>query len=117
MESHPKVARTLGAIGAELDQAKYRAVTGDAFDFLKRPDAERFDIVFTDPPFDQLLLPTLARRLAGASCLHAATVWYLESPRPLPLELSGTPWRLTKEARAGRVHFGLAEPACPDATP
>lgn len=70
--------------------------------------AERFDLVFLDPPFDAgLTLPALE---SAARLLRAAGVVYLESGRPIDADILATAgWRVTRCAQAGQVHFGLLE--------
>ena len=103
--------RALERLGAELDPLRYRVVRADALTYLRRTKAKSFDIVFSDPPFEQRRLPELAQRLTDTTCLHADSLWYLEAGEPLMPLLQETPWRLIREQRAGQVHFGLAQRA------
>jgi 16S rRNA (guanine(966)-N(2))-methyltransferase RsmD len=79
-------------------------VRGDAFDYLDST-AERFDVVFLDPPFRQnALLERLLERLRER--LAAGGRVYVESPEALePL----APWRSLRRARAGQVSYQLLE--------
>jgi 16S rRNA (guanine966-N2)-methyltransferase len=78
-------------------------VLGDAFDYLAK-SAERFDVVFLDPPFRQNALERLLEGLPGRLAPGARV--YVEAPRPLePAE----PWRELKRARAGQVSYQLLE--------
>jgi 16S rRNA (guanine966-N2)-methyltransferase len=79
-------------------------VLGDAFDYLAK-GAERFDVVFLDPPFRQnalleRILERLPERLAPGARVYA------ETPRPLE---PGASWRELKRARAGQVSYQLLE--------
>ncbi len=75
---------------------------GAARDYLVR-GAERFDLVFLDPPYRQDLIPpvlaTLPPHLANG---HRV---YLEA-EALPALPEG--WKLLKSGKAGQVAFGLA---------
>jgi 16S rRNA (guanine(966)-N(2))-methyltransferase RsmD len=91
--------RTCATIGAR----QVDLVLADAFDYLAR-SAERFDVVFLDPPFRQNALPTLLERLPQR--LAPAARVYLEAPEPLEAD---EPWRELKRARAGQVSYQLLE--------
>jgi 16S rRNA (guanine966-N2)-methyltransferase len=78
-------------------------VLGDAFDYLER-SAERFDVVFLDPPFRQNALPVLLERLAPRLASGARV--YVEAADPVE---PGAAWRELKRARAGQVSYQLLE--------
>jgi 16S rRNA (guanine966-N2)-methyltransferase len=88
---------------AVLKSARVELVEGDALDYLRR-SAERFDLVFLDPPFGQNALPAVFERLPRVLAPQARI--YVESPRPedLPAGL-----QTLKQARAGQVHYQLLE--------
>jgi 16S rRNA (guanine966-N2)-methyltransferase len=88
--------KLLGASAVEV-------VTGDAFGWLARA-AERFDVVFLDPPFRQNVLPELLRLLPRVLAARARV--YVESERPL--DACGA-WRELRAARAGQVSYQLLE--------
>jgi 16S rRNA (guanine966-N2)-methyltransferase len=93
------LAKTRDLIGAR----KVDLILGDAFDYLKR-SAERFDVVFLDPPFRQNAAPTLLELLRERLAPGARV--YVEAPAPLePGEL----WRELKRSRAGQVSYQLLE--------
>ena len=79
-------------------------VLGDAFDYLER-GAERFDVVFLDPPFRQNALPALLERLPPRLAPGARV--YVEAGAPLE---AGEAWRELKRSRAGQVSYQLLEP-------
>jgi 16S rRNA (guanine966-N2)-methyltransferase len=88
-----EVRDVIGASRVEL-------VHDDAFAYLQR--AERFDVVFLDPPFRQNALPAVFRHLKGTSGMRV----YVESSEPFA---AGPQWRETKRARAGQVSYQLFE--------
>ncbi len=93
-------ARELGATGAEV-------LEGDALSFLARC-ADKFDVVFVDPPYasglaERALAALPARLKPGARV-------YVESSAPVA---PGEPWRAVREGRAGAVRYALFELASP----
>jgi 16S rRNA (guanine966-N2)-methyltransferase len=78
-------------------------VLGDAFEYLEK-SAERFDVVFLDPPFRQNALPALLERLPQR--LAPGGRVYVEAPAPLE---PGESWRELKRSRAGQVSYQLLE--------
>jgi 16S rRNA (guanine966-N2)-methyltransferase len=92
---------------AALGATRVEIVRGDAEAWLARArsgQAERFDVVFLDPPFRQnavpALLPKIAPRLATGARVYA------ESAQPVAAQ---PPWRELKRARAGQVSYQLFE--------
>jgi 16S rRNA (guanine966-N2)-methyltransferase len=75
----------------------------DAFEYLRR-SAERFDVVFLDPPFGQNALATVLERLPARLASGARV--YVEAPAPVELP---APWRELRSARAGQVSYQLME--------
>jgi len=90
-------AKLLGAEGASI-------VAGEAMAYLERGAAERFDIVFLDPPFASDLAAKAMARLAPR--LNAGARVYAESAGALKLPV---PWKALREDRAGAVRYGLYE--------
>jgi len=88
---------------AEKLRAAPRIVRRDALAFLREPPAERFDVVFLDPPYAASLEPLLAVLPAW---LVPRAVVYVERPRSegLPTVLSAE-W--AKRSYAGAVEYGL----------
>ncbi len=86
----------LGAAAARIER-------GRAEDYLAR-SAERFDVVFVDPPFRQNAVPAILPRLAPRLAPGARV--YVESEAPVE---AGPPWRELRRARAGQVSFQLLE--------
>ena len=78
-------------------------VFGDAIEYLSR-SADRFDVVFLDPPFRQNALPSVLERLPER--MAAGGRVYIEAPSPIDLQ---APWREIKRARAGQVNYQLVE--------
>ncbi|MGH8582227.1 MAG: 16S rRNA (guanine(966)-N(2))-methyltransferase RsmD [Gammaproteobacteria bacterium] len=80
----------------------------EALDFLARPSAARFDIVFLDPPYAaRLWVPCCARLSAGGWLSPHARI-YIECPRGHNPALPQG-WTVLREAHAGQVGFLLAQ--------
>jgi 16S rRNA (guanine966-N2)-methyltransferase len=89
-------AKLLEAEGAEI-------VMGEAMSFLGR-GAERFDVVFLDPPYASDLAARAMERLTAR--LNPGAKVYVESAEALD---PPPPWKALREDRAGAVRYGLYE--------
>ena len=89
-------AKLLEAEGTDI-------VVADAMAYLERT-AERFDVVFLDPPYASDLAAKAMARLAPH--LNAGARVYAESAEALKLP---APWKALREDRAGAVRYGLYE--------
>ena len=101
IEQSPSVAQNLKDNAQRLDASGALILNVNALDYLRGP-AQRFDIIFLDPPFNQgvleKVLPLLPPWLS-----HEGKV-YVES------ELNFVPdaaWKILKQSRAGQVKFQL----------
>jgi len=104
VENDRAVFSTLEKTRALIRAKQVDLVLGDAFDYLKT-SAERFDVVFLDPPFRQNALPALLERLPQRLARGARV--YIEAPAALE---PGESWRELKRSRAGQVSYQLLEP-------
>ena len=100
-----ELERSRGALGA----AQVSIVAGDALAFLARGQAredarsaERFDVVFLDPPFRQNAVPDALAKLPPR--LQPQARVYVESAAPVA---TAPPWTELKRARAGQVSYQL----------
>ena len=93
----------LRAAKGTLAAARIEIFLEDALRYLAS-GAERFDVVFLDPPFRQNALPTLLAQLEDR--LAKAARVYIESATPAE---PGLGWRELKRARAGQVSYQLFE--------
>ena len=103
VESDREVFKVLQASARIFDPGRVILVRGDAFEFL-RSGAERFDVVFLDPPFRQNALPALLEALPARLAPLARV--YVEGRAPYEPDAS---WRELKRARAGQVSYQLLE--------
>jgi len=88
---------------SELQLPQVRVVGGDA---LKFTSAERFDLVFLDPPYHKGWLDKVEPLLPQWTTPDA----YLYVEAEQPVESLGA-WRTVKRGTAGQVHFHLLEPS------
>jgi 16S rRNA (guanine966-N2)-methyltransferase len=103
VEQDRAVAAALNKSRELLGAAAVEVVAGDALAFLAH-GAERFDVVFLDPPFRQNALPGLLAALPPR--LQRGARVYAEGGRPADAAL---PWRELKRARAGQVSYQLLQ--------
>src|SRR5258705_7608832 len=97
VERDRAAAAALRASAKKLDAANLEIVESDAMRFLQRP-AERFDVVFVDPPYAENLVPVVIERLAPHLAEGARV--YTESADPIDLPPG---WHPLREDRAGAV--------------
>jgi 16S rRNA (guanine966-N2)-methyltransferase len=77
----------------------------DARHFLERP-AQRYGLVFLDPPFAMQLWAPLAHQLEQGGWLAESAQVYVESPRETTPSLPAN-WTLHREGSAGDVRYAL----------
>jgi len=109
VDSDPRLARAIDACLRAFGLAELgRVYTLDVGEFLMRPCAAPFDIVFLDPPY---ALP-LQRLLAALDpWLAPSALVYVERAASTGLPEVCAIGPLTKRARAGRISYGLIQAA------
>jgi 16S rRNA (guanine966-N2)-methyltransferase len=103
VESDRMAFAALQATRQTLGASNVDTVLGDALEYLGSA-AERFDVVFLDPPFRQNALPAVFERLVTRLKDHARV--YVEAAEPLRLDQR---WAELKRDRAGQVSYQLFE--------
>jgi 16S rRNA (guanine(966)-N(2))-methyltransferase RsmD len=103
VENDPAVFAVLRKMRDAMAVHQVDLVPADAFDYLRR-SAERFDVVFLDPPFRQNAAAALLERLP--EWLAPGARVYVEAAQALA---PADPWRELKRSRAGQVSFQLLE--------
>jgi 16S rRNA (guanine(966)-N(2))-methyltransferase RsmD len=108
IERDARLARSLRESQQRLSAAAVSVEAADALAWMRRANAESFELVFIDPPFDaELFEPALA---AAVRLVVPGGYAFLEADRAFddaavaPLQL-----RLHRHARAGNVHFHLLQ--------
>ncbi|GCL64150.1 16S rRNA (guanine(966)-N(2))-methyltransferase RsmD [Pseudaquabacterium pictum] len=105
LERDPVLARSLQASQDRLQATTLRVDCADAVAWMARCAPARFDLVLLDPPFDAgLQAPALA---VAAPLLVAGGLLYLESPAALPPAEIPREFALSRQGRAGAVHYHL----------
>jgi 16S rRNA (guanine966-N2)-methyltransferase len=108
VESDPKIFAALEQNRKLLDAAQVEALRADVARFLAGP-AERFDVVFLDPPFHKDLVAPAAEALESRGWLAPRAKVYIETEREWqPTDLPSH-WRLLKNGTAGEVAYRLYE--------
>lgn len=106
VEQSSRVAQSLKAAAALLNEPGLDVVCADALAYLGRPPAAPMllDLVFLDPPYgqgwlDRIIMPLLPHLVTGARV-------YMESEQPLP-EHPAPGLACIKRGKAGQVHYHL----------
>ena len=92
-----------------LDAGAATVLRQDALDYLGSRPAERFDIVFLDPPFAADLLEETCRLLAKEQLLADGALVYLEQDRGKAEPDLPEGWQVLKNKTAGKVRYMLAQ--------
>lgn len=108
LERDPTLATSLRAVVQRLKAAQVQVQQAEALAWMARaadaPNAEPFDLVFLDPPFDEALFqPALA---AAVRCVAPGGWIYAEAPHALSSD-PALGLRCHRQSRAGAVHFHL----------
>jgi 16S rRNA (guanine966-N2)-methyltransferase len=102
VEQDAAAFRALEQARSLIGAAQVELVLGDAFTFLAG-SAERFDVVFLDPPFRQNAAAAALDRLPGRVAESGRV--YVESPAPV----EHPAWRELRRSRAGQVSYQLLQ--------
>lgn len=106
LERDARLVRELNLARERLQADALRVEAADAIAWMRRCEAERFDIVFIDPPFDGALAGDALS--ASARLVAPQGFVYLESPQPCPETLlRALGLAVFRHARAGHVHSHL----------
>ncbi len=106
VEQHAAIARALGSLITEWNVQGAQVLRTDAFSYL-RGAAERFDIVFLDPPFSAGLLAPAAALLEERGWLAPNALIYMECAAREARPALPTPWQERKAKQAGEVGYHL----------
>jgi len=93
---------------ASLDASAALIHSGAATEYINASGAERFDIVFLDPPFADDNLAELCRLIDESELLAANANVYLEQDRARPEPDLPDGWTVLKSKVAGNVRYMLA---------
>jgi 16S rRNA (guanine966-N2)-methyltransferase len=101
VEMNRTVLRALQDNVKKLGCANVSIQGRDGLEFVSR-DAQQYDVIFLDPPFQNNYLPRLLEILPQR--LNENGVVYVESGAAIAVP---PPWRVIKSGKAGQVHYQL----------
>jgi 16S rRNA (guanine966-N2)-methyltransferase len=107
IDNDAQVIQALQKSRDQLGADNCTIIQSSALEFVRQATAV-WDIVFLDPPFDGPLLDQSLDALRSGTCLHAASIVYVEASVHEPPTL--TQWRTWKSSRAGAVQSMLLLP-------
>jgi 16S rRNA (guanine966-N2)-methyltransferase len=105
VERNPAVLRALQDNVKKLGCANVFVQGQDGLEFVSR-DAQQYDVIFLDPPFQSDYLPRLLEILPQR--LNKNGVVYVESGAAITVP---PPWQVIKSGKAGQVHYQLLQVA------
>ena len=105
LERDAGLVRSLRASQARLKAEHLRVEAADAIAWMVRCAPARFELVLLDPPFDADLQP--AALAAAAPLVAEGGCLYLESPAALAEAGLPPGFALSRQGRAGTVHYHL----------
>ena len=103
VERNPAVLRALQDNVKKLGCANVFIQGQDGLEFVSR-DAQQYDVIFLDPPFQSDYLPRLLEILPQR--LNKNGVVYVESGAAITVP---PPWQVVKSGKAGQVHYQLLQ--------
>ena len=108
VEQSARIAKSLQAAAALLNEPGVHVVCADALAYLAKPrtSSALLDLVFLDPPYgqgwlDRIIMPLLPHLADGARL-------YIESEQPLS-EIPAPGLACLRQGKAGQVHYHLYE--------
>lgn len=108
VEQHSALTQSLQQhaqrFGAEQQLAIYKT---DTLAFLGQAQAERYDIIFLDPPFHASLYESVIAIIEARKLLKTGGHLYIESAQHQILDPQK--WSCLREKKAGQVHYYLFE--------
>ncbi len=110
VENNPLACRALKENAVSLGADQFKIIQMDTFRYLAG-DAEVFDVVFIDPPFQQGLAMQTCHWLEDKGWLSAHAKIYVEVESTLKLEGMPDHWQCLKSKVAGEVGYYLFERA------
>ena len=106
VENNAQSCRQLKQNAAVFAAKQIKIINSDVFRFLAG-DAERFDLVFLDPPFARNMVVQTCQWLEDKGWLAADAKIYLETETKIKLEGLPDRWLLLKNKKAGEVAYRL----------
>jgi 16S rRNA (guanine966-N2)-methyltransferase len=109
IEKNAAAANSIGENLKQLELASGNVYCADALQWFNSSNnnAEKFDLIFIDPPFSSNYIEKLFDELDSTQRLAANCKLYIESPVPLAQTKAMVNWQQVKTKKAGKVHFSL----------
>ena len=111
VEKNKKVFKNLESNFKLINSDQYQLNNDDSIIFLDKQNANPFDLVFLDPPFNQNLIPSTLSLLSKKNYLHHKTQIYIESEYEMTPEILknhlGNNCMVKKQKKSGNVHYCL----------
>jgi len=107
VERDLRLVRHLEQQVTALAAVEVEVVHADALQWLDRC-AERYDVVFIDPPFGAMDMEPLLARLVASAALAPQALVYVECPADGDAVAWPPGWSVLRTQRAGRVRYHLA---------
>lgn len=106
VEKHPLAFKVLQQSIEQLQAEQVTLHAGGALALLEDFAADRFDLVFVDPPFDSNLGATVLARLVHNNCIRLGGFVYIESPAAVSLP-PPEGWSAWRDQEMGEVRMQL----------
>ena len=110
IDASPRVCRLLKENLHALKAQNGEVIEQDAIRWLEnQPEdlAERFDLVFLDPPFRKDLIRLAAELLESRNLLAPGALIYVEAEKELGMPELPENWQLHREKSAGQISYRL----------
>lgn len=109
LEQHPQAITNLNLQVKRFATSAIEILPGDARNSISQL-AQKFDIVFIDPPYAEPQLRTqVFELLEQQDCLQPAARIYFEWPKPEAFDLPSSRLQWLKQKSAGQVNYAIAE--------
>ena len=96
-----------------LNTDKLQVINQDALVFLAQTSQQNYDLVFLDPPFQQMLIAKALKLLNSGGFITTGGKIYIESEFKIDLDFLrqhfGDNIQINKQKQAGAVHYCLTE--------
>lgn len=109
LETHATAIAALRDNASALGTSALTIIPQDALRWLAQPATQQFDLVFLDPPFAAGLHAQCCELLQRQRWLAPGAQVYIEAGEDLQTLPLPKGWQLTRDKRAGEVHYGLCE--------
>lgn len=106
VENNVSACRLLKANATVLEARELQVVRQDTFRFLAG-DAEPFDLIFLDPPFQRKMAEQCCHCLEDKGWLSKGAKIYVEVESNLLLQSMPDSWQLLKSGKTGEVGYYL----------